>query len=97
MCVCSGVLHTILLYSVQGAHGQPGRRHGGKSFVGVGYQPFVILRFCCAGPRALMDSLDAYVAATGRNVTVLPPGRVFAYDWHRVRLHVDGRELECSR
>ena len=32
-----------------------------------------------------MDSLDAYVAATGRNVTVLPPGQVFAYDWHRVR------------
>jgi hypothetical protein len=32
-----------------------------------------------------MDSLDAYAAATGRNVTVLPPGKVFAYDWHRVR------------
>lgn len=32
-----------------------------------------------------MDSLDAYAAATGRNVTVLPPGTIFAYDWHRVR------------
>lgn len=33
-----------------------------------------------------MDSLDSYAAATGRNVTVLPPGKIFAYDWHRVRL-----------
>jgi hypothetical protein len=41
-----------------------------------------------------MDSLDAYIAATGRNVTVLPPGQVFAYDWHRVRLYFGFLELE---
>lgn len=43
-----------------------------------------------------MDSLDAYVAATGRNVTVLPPGQVFAYDWHRVRLHMQLLDVKCS-
>jgi len=37
------------------------------------------------GPRALLGSLEAYNAATGRNVTVLPPGQVFAYDWHKVQ------------
>lgn len=37
------------------------------------------------GPRALLGSLETYIAATGRNVTVLPPGQVFAYDWHKVQ------------
>lgn len=49
-----------------------------------------------AGPRALMDSLDAYVAATGRNVTVLPPGKIFAYDWHRVRIHTSPGRKNCN-
>jgi hypothetical protein len=36
------------------------------------------------GPVALMESLEEYVASTGKNVTVLPPGQIFAFDWHKV-------------
>ena len=32
---------------------------------------------------ALMEATEAYSRNTGRNVTVLPPGLVFAYNWHQ--------------
>ena len=36
-----------------------------------------------------MECLESYNAATGRNVTVLQPGTIFAYDWHKVHPKVD--------
>ena len=37
------------------------------------------------GPVALMECTEAYTRYAGRNVTVLAPGMVFAYNWHEVR------------
>lgn len=36
------------------------------------------------GPVALMESTEAYALNAHRNVTVLRPGLVFAYNWHEV-------------
>ncbi len=36
------------------------------------------------GPVALRNSMHMYKEQTGRNVTVLPPGVVYAYDWMNV-------------
>ena len=38
------------------------------------------------GPVALMECTEAYARYAGRNVTVLEPGLVFAYNWHEVRV-----------
>lgn len=42
------------------------------------------------GPVALMECTEAYTHYAGRNVTVLEPGLVFAYNWHEV-WHSGGR------
>ncbi len=39
------------------------------------------------GPVALMEATEAYSRNTGRNVTVLAPGLVFAYNWHQASTH----------
>ena len=37
------------------------------------------------GPVALMEATEAYTRYGRRNVTLLAPGLVFAYNWHEVR------------
>ena len=49
------------------------------------------------GPVALMECTEAYTRYATRNVTVLQPGLVFAYNWHEVRNAVWRPLRPCSR